>query len=52
MYESKIILLIFIFLTVWWSLVNIGKLTLRDEVPWGNLLLNAIGVTGVIAYFL
>ena len=52
MYTSKIVLLIFIFLAVWWSLVNFGRIVGGDRVPGGNFILQAIGIVGVIAYFL
>ena len=52
MYTSKIVLLIFILLAVWWSLVNFCKLAGGDDIPKGNFILQTIGIVGIVAYFL
>ena len=52
MYTSKIVLLIFIFITVWWSLVNFCKMIGGDDIPKGNFILQTIGIVVIVAYFL
>jgi hypothetical protein len=52
MYTSKIVLLIFIFLTVLFSLVNFCKMIMRDGIPYGNFILQTIGIVGIVVYFL
>ena len=52
MYTSKLLLMVFIFLTIMFSSVNIGKLIYRDKIPSGNMILNAVGIAGIIAYFI
>ena len=52
MYQSKIIMIIFIFITVWTSLIYIGKVIAHDDISGGSILLQAIGIVGIIAYFL
>jgi hypothetical protein len=52
MYESKVLLLIFIFLAVWFSFIYVTKLIRRERIPCGNFLILAIGIVGTIAYFL
>lgn len=52
MYTSKIVLIIFIFLTVWWSIVNFVKLVRNNNIPIGNVILQTIGIVGIVAYFL
>lgn len=52
MYQSKILLLIFIFVAVWTSLVNIGRTIANDDISGMNILLQTIGIVGVIAYYL
>jgi hypothetical protein len=52
MYTSKIVLLIFIFLTVWWSLINFCKLVSHDNISTMNFILQTIGIVGIVAYFM
>lgn len=52
MYKSKILLLVFIFIAVWWGSVNIAKIIGKNEIPFGNFIFFTIGVVGTIAYFL
>lgn len=52
MYTSKIVLLVFIFLAVWWSIVNFCKMICGNNIPNGNFILQTIGIVGIIAYFL
>jgi hypothetical protein len=52
MYTSKIVLIIFITLTVWWSIVNLGRLVRNNDIPTGNVILQTIGIVGIVAYFL
>lgn len=52
MYTSKLLLLCFIFLATLFSIVNIGKVICRDYVSPHNTILNAIGIVGIIAYFI
>lgn len=44
----KIIFLIFLFLSVWWTLVNISKLFRGDNIPRNNFIIQSMGLTGVI----
>lgn len=37
-----------LFIAIWWSLVNVGKVYLKNDVPTGNLLIQAIGITGFV----
>lgn len=52
MYTSKIVLLIFLFLAVWWSIVNFCKLVRGNGIPKWNFILQTIGIVGIVAYFL
>lgn len=52
MYESKGWLLIFIFLAVWFAIINIAKLIRKEYIPWCNFLIWAIGIVGTIAYYI
>ena len=52
MYTSKIVLLVFIFIAVWFGLINVARLIAHNNLHWFNLFSNAIGIVGVIAYFL
>ena len=52
MYTSKIALLMFIFLTAWLSIVNFCKLVRGNSIPTGNFVFQAIGIVGIVAYFL
>lgn len=52
MYSSKIILLAFIFLATWMGFVNLFKVMYKNDIPWLNNILLAIGIVGVIAYFI
>lgn len=52
MYTSKIALLVFIFLAVWFSLVNFCKLVGKEKISALNFILQAIGIVGIIAYSL
>ncbi len=52
MYSSKILLLIFIFLAVYWTFVNILKAIYKESIPWGNIILMVVGIVGIVAYFI
>ena len=52
MYTSKILLLVFIFIALWWGSVNLVKTIHGDKIPWGNFVLSTIGIVGIIAYFI
>lgn len=52
MYSSKTILLAFIFLATWMGLVNLFRGMYKNDIPWLNNILLAIGIVGVIAYFI
>ncbi len=52
MYSSKILLLVFIFLTVFFGIVNTGRFFHKESVPPMNFVLFTIGVVGIIAYFI
>lgn len=38
----------FLFIAIWWSLVNISKMYYKEVVPPGNILIQAFGITGFI----
>lgn len=38
----------FLFLAIWWTLVNIGRLIKKNDISGLNILLQAIGITGFI----
>lgn len=52
MYQSKILLLVFIFLTVWMGSINFVKFVRKSAIPPWNFILFASGIVGIIAYFL
>lgn len=52
MYSSKTILLAFIFLATWMGSINFFKVMYKNDIPWLNNILLAIGIVGVIAYFI
>ena len=52
MYTSKLELLFFVFLAAWMGFINIVKAVRGESIPSGNFLLSAIGITGIIAYFI
>lgn len=39
----------FLFLAVWFSIINVGKIIYKDEVGAFNILIWAIGIVGFIA---
>ena len=45
----KILEIIFLFLTVWWTLINVAKLFHGDRIPKWNFIFQTIGIVGVIA---
>lgn len=49
---SKMLLVVFIFITVWMGAINVTKIIYRNSIPWGNLIIMALGITGIIAYFI
>ena len=49
---SKMLLIVFIFITVWMGTVNVIKAIYRDKIPYGNFIIMALGITGIIAYFI
>lgn len=52
MYTSKIVLLIFIFLAVWQSIINFGNLIYHNNISTENIIVQAIGIVGIVAYLL
>lgn len=40
--------IMFLFLSVWWGFINIGKIIYKEPVPRSNILIMAIGITGFI----
>lgn len=41
---------LFLFLAIWWSLVNVSKLIYREPIPVWNFILQTIGIVGVIFF--
>ena len=52
MYTSKIVLLVFIFLAVWMTIVNTGNFIYKNDISTSNTIAQAIGIVGIVAYFL
>jgi hypothetical protein len=48
----KILFIICLFLAVWWTPINIAKLIWGQDIENGNFLMQAIGITGTILYFM
>ena len=47
--KMKILELIFLFLVVWWTLINVTKLFGGERIPSLNFIFQTIGIIGVIA---
>ena len=47
----KILRIAFLFLAIWWTIVNTGKMIYRSRVSTANILIQAIGITGTIVLF-
>jgi len=45
-----ILKLVFLFFAVWFTIINIGRVLLKERVPGSNLLIQAIGITGFIVF--
>ncbi|ALS22151.1 hypothetical protein [Paenibacillus naphthalenovorans] len=39
---------LFLFLGVWWTLVNTGKFFKNNDIPSWNIFLQALGIVGFI----
>ena len=52
MYTSKIVLLVFIFLAVWMTIVNTSNFIYKNGISISNIIAQAIGIVGIVAYFL
>ena len=48
----KIIFIAFMFMSIEYTLVNVGRLIVRENIPPLNIIIQAIGLTGIITYFL
>lgn len=46
-----IFIIFFIFITIWWTKVNVNKFISQNRIPWVNFFIQVI-VTGVVTYFL
>lgn len=44
----KILEILFLFLAIWWSLINITKGTRGESIPAGNFFYQAISIVGFI----
>ena len=49
---STIILLLSVFLTFWMGSLLVAKTVSKNDIPWANFVLFAIGATGIAAHFL
>lgn len=47
-----ILIIFFIFISIWWTTINVSKLIRNDHMYWFNFFIQAIGLTGVVTYFL
>lgn len=45
----KILELIFLFLAVWWTIINGTKTLYSERIPTLNFILHALGIVGFIA---
>ncbi len=51
LYESVIMLILkilFLFVSIWFTLINTLRLTAKQNIHWSNLVIQAIGITGFI----
>lgn len=39
---------VFLFLAIWFTIINISKVCLRDSIPFANFFYQAIGATGFV----
>lgn len=39
---------IWLFLSVWWTIINFVKLIRGHKIPAGNVILQVVGITGFI----
>jgi hypothetical protein len=46
---STVIFLLSTFLVSWTGAINIAKVFKGESIPWGNFVLFALGLTGVVA---
>lgn len=47
-----IILIFFVFISIWCASVNTAKLVFKNSIPWWSFTIMSIGLTGVLTYFL
>lgn len=40
--------IVFLFLAVWWSSVNVGRVIYKQKVPAINVFIMAIGIVGFV----
>lgn len=45
---SVVLEILFLSVGVLFTMINLGKFYAKDDVPWGNMTLWALGVTGFI----
>lgn len=38
----------FLFLAIWFTIINISKVCMRNSIPFANFLYQAIGITGFV----
>lgn len=46
----KILELVFLFLAVWWTIINGTKALYSEHIPSLNFILQALGIVGFIAF--
>lgn len=44
----EILKVLFLFLGIWWTIVNLGRMHARNDLSNGNVLLQDIGISGFI----
>lgn len=44
----KILRIVFLFIAIWWTIVNFAKITLKNGIPPWNFIVQAIGIVGTI----
>lgn len=47
-----IILIFFIFISIWMASINTAKIIYKEHILWWNFVVMSVGLTGVLTYFL
>lgn len=44
----EVLKILFLFLAVWMSIVNISRLVCKNRIPWVNFILQSVGIVGFL----